>query len=43
MPIPKALASYFHFADLRVRGIGTGVRDTFVHHAESMPLSLCPG
>ena len=41
MPIPKALASYFHFADLRVRGTGTGVRDTFFHNAESMNLSLC--
>ena len=42
MPTPKAFASYFLFADLRVRGTGTGGRGTFVHNAESMYLSLCP-
>ena len=42
MPTQKAFASYFHFADLRVRGTGTGGRGTFVHNAESMYLSLCP-
>ena len=38
---PKGICLLLSFADLRVRGKGTGGRGTFVHNAESIYLSLC--